>query len=227
MWWPTSQVKKNESNIFEAEKLGFPVSSLSGISTHHPPQHLLSIFLPLFPDTLSPLQRHSIFCLPSVGKKMNPDLEKPLAELLCVFFFKHKTRIFPQSHITTLNAFQKFKVQLLQTNNLDLDTRSKFYVRTNLHKTIRRGRNIMLKWESKKQHVIKMWTSEQNEWNRFTYCGIFNLSYAIPPVWTSARSLKSCTTDSKRTRATLCSVQLWGWDCGMEGQKRLKAFSVI
>lgn len=69
-----------------------------------------------------------------------------------------------------------------------------------------------------------MWTSEENEWNRCTYCGIFNFSYAIPPVWTSARSLNSCTTDSKRTRATLCSVQLWGWECGMERQKRLKAF---
>lgn len=104
-------------------------------------------------------------------------------------------------------------------NHLDLDIRSEFYVRTNLHRAVTRERTISLKWESKELQVIKMWTSEEKERNRCTPHNIFNFSCAIPPVWTSARSLKSCNTDSKETRGTLCSVQLWSWERGRETEE--------
>lgn len=171
---------------------------VSGISTHHPPCHLLSIFLS-FPDILSPLTFHFQFAL-SWQTQDESQLWKTTSRAFFSQPSDHCISSETCSKYSTSNEFQILEVLLLQVqrNCSDVDIRSKFYVRTDLHGTIK-WRKRSLKWESKKLHVIKIWPSEEKERNGCTCHGIFNFSSATPPAWTSA-------TQTARKQEALCAV---------------------
>lgn len=110
--------------------------------------------------------------------------------------------------------------------HLNLDTRSEFYIMTNLNWTVRRRKKPPLSETARNYTWQKCeWVTKRKETDAHTI--ISSTSAMVSHQSEEVQGHYKAATVSKGTRGALCGVQLWSGEEGVQRLKRWKAFFVI